>query len=267
MTITKEKFGPWAVILGGSEGIGEHMALMLGKVGINSVLIARKPEALASASEYVRRETGAEVRTLSLDLTSPDMMERVREVTDDIEVGLLVHNVSGGTYFGSFVESPLEVAMNMVMANPIAAVKLCHHFGKPMADRGHGGILFVGSFGGVVGSYFLAAYAAAKAFNQVLSEGLWAELEPRGVNVMSYLIGLTDTPSYRRAGVTDQNDANIGNPITIAEDALLRLSQGEGPICVAPENEEYFKRLYTMSRKESAELKRTFMTKNHPDKK
>lgn len=265
--ITKEKFGPWAVILGGSEGIGEHMALMLGKAGINSVLVARKAEALASASEYVRRETGAEIRTLSLDLTAPDMMEQLRSVTDDIEVGLLVHNVSGGTHFGSLVEQPLQNAMDMILCNPITAVQTCHHFGKRMADRGSGGILFIGSFGGVVGSYFLAAYAAAKAFNQVLSEGLWAELGPRGVNVMSYLIGLTDTPSYRRAGVTDQNQANVGNPITIAEDALKRLSEGEGPICVAPENEAYFKTLYTLSRKESAELKRTYMSKNHPDKK
>lgn len=267
MMITKEKFGPWAVILGGSEGIGEHIALMLGKAGINSVLIARKPEALASASEYVRRETGAEVRTLSLDLSAPDMMEKVRSVTDDIEVGLLVHNISGGQHFGSFVESPLDVAMTMVMANPVAAVKLCHHFGKPMADRGRGGILFIGSFAGCVGSYFLAAYSAAKAFNQTLSEALWAELEPRGVNVLSYVIGLTDTPSYRRAGVVDQNNANVGNPITIAEDAMAKLAEGAGPVCVAPENEEYFKSLYTMSRKESAELKRGFMTKNHPDKK
>ena len=41
--VTKERHGPWALIVGGSEGIGEALAMKLGERGINSVLIARKP--------------------------------------------------------------------------------------------------------------------------------------------------------------------------------------------------------------------------------
>ena len=40
------KYGPWAVIAGGSEGIGPCLAERLAEAGINSVLIARKPEPL-----------------------------------------------------------------------------------------------------------------------------------------------------------------------------------------------------------------------------
>jgi short-subunit dehydrogenase len=37
------KYGPWAVIAGGSEGVGSEFARMLAEDGFNLVLVARKP--------------------------------------------------------------------------------------------------------------------------------------------------------------------------------------------------------------------------------
>lgn len=258
--VSKERYGPWALLLGGSEGIGEHIARRLAAVGINIILVARKPEPLAETSAMLRATYGVEVRTIELDISRPDMLERIREVTDGLEVGFLLHNVSGGQRFGPFVDQPIEPALAMVAANPIATVKLSHHFGAPMAARGRGAILFMGSLGAIVGSYALAAYSASKAFNQVFAEALWAELQPRGVDVLDFLVGLTDTPSYKRSGTSDANSMPLGKPEEIAQLALEQLSNG--PIQVAPENAEYFKSLYAMSRREGAELKRKFMSRN-----
>src|SRR6516162_5632676 len=88
----KERYGPWALIVGGSEGIGDHLARQLGAAGINIILVARKAAALAETSRKVQA-TGAEVRTLQLDIGRADMLERIREVTDGLEIGLLIHNV------------------------------------------------------------------------------------------------------------------------------------------------------------------------------
>ena len=77
------KYGPRAVIAGGSEGIGRCIALDLAKDGINCVLTARKPGPLEEAAAEVRAATGVEVRTLALDLTAPDMLGKVRAATDD----------------------------------------------------------------------------------------------------------------------------------------------------------------------------------------
>jgi len=41
--IDPQYYGPWAVIAGGSEGVGAGFADELSKIGINLVLIARKP--------------------------------------------------------------------------------------------------------------------------------------------------------------------------------------------------------------------------------
>ena len=43
--ITK-KFGPWALIAGASDGLGESFARFLAKQGMNLVLIARRKEKL-----------------------------------------------------------------------------------------------------------------------------------------------------------------------------------------------------------------------------
>jgi short-subunit dehydrogenase len=261
---SKEIYGPWALIVGGSEGIGEHLARKLGAAGINLVLVARKPEPLAETAQKVRDESGVEVRTLQLDIAREDMLERIREATDGLEVGLLVHNVGGGGGMGPFVQQRLDVVMTPLLTNPVAATKLVNHFGRPMAERGRGGILFLGSMAGNAGSYFLAGYSAAKAWVQTFAEALWAELQPRGVHVLVVPIGATDTPARRRSGTVDDDQMPVARPEDVAQQALDQLPNG--PVYVAPENREYFQSLYAMSRREAAELQRDLLTRMLPSK-
>ena len=72
-----EKYGPWAVVAGGSEGVGSAFAHRLADAGINLVLIARKPDPLEDTAQACRAH-GVEVRTLALDLTSPGAVDRIR---------------------------------------------------------------------------------------------------------------------------------------------------------------------------------------------
>jgi short-subunit dehydrogenase len=260
--ISKERYGPWAVIVGGSEGIGEHLALKLGAAGINLVLVARKPAPLLETAQKVRGESGVEVRTLQLDICRDDMLERVREATQGLEVGMLIHNVGGGASFGPFVDSALNAAMTPVLTNCVALTKLVHEFGKPMADRGRGGILIIGSLAGNAGSYFIAGYSAAKAWNQIFAEALWAELQPRGVDVLICPIGAADTPSRRRSGTVDADEMQVARSEDVAQQALEQLPNG--PVYVAPQNVEYFKSLYALSRREAAELQRDLLKRMMP---
>jgi uncharacterized protein len=260
--ITKERYGPWAVIVGGSEGIGEHLARKLGAAGINLVLVARKPEPLAETAQKVHAESRVEVRTLQLDISRDDMLDRIREATDGLEVGLLIHNVGGGASFGPFVEATLAAAMTPVLSNCVALTKLVHQFGKPMADRGRGGILIIGSIAGNAGSYFIAGYSAAKAWNQIFAEALWAEMQPRGVHVLICPIGSADTPSRRRSGTMDADEMLVAKPEDVAQEALDQLPNG--PVYVSPQNVQYFKSLYAMTRREAAELQRDLLKRMIP---
>lgn len=262
MSALKDRYGPWALLVGGSEGIGEHLARKLGAAGINIILVARKPGPLAETAARVRSDSGVEVRTLELDITRDDMLEKVKSVTDDVEVGLLVHNVGGGGGIGFFAEHPLEEVMVAVKANPVALTQLANHFGKQMLRRKRGGILMIGSMAGNAGSYMLSTYSAAKGYNQLLMEALWAELSPEGIDVLAFPIGATDTPSRARSGTQDADEMQVAKPEDIAQQALEQLPNG--PVYVSPENREYFSSLYQLSRKEAAELQRDLLVRMLP---
>src|SRR5260370_9653971 len=83
-----KQYGPWAVIAGGSEGVGAAFARKVAAHGINLLLLARKPQPLVELSKTITRESQVEVRAAPLDLTVPDVLERVRALTDGLEVGL-----------------------------------------------------------------------------------------------------------------------------------------------------------------------------------
>jgi short-subunit dehydrogenase len=206
---------------------------------------------LAETTRNVRAESGVEIRTLQLDISRHDMLDRIREITDGLNVGLLIHNVGGGQGFGPFVDCKIEEVMSAVLTNPVAITRLAHHFGKPMADRGRGGIVMIGSLAGNAGSYFLATYSAAKAYNQIFMEALWAELQPRGVDVLALPLGAADTPSRARSGTMDADE------MPVAQQVLDQLPHG--PVYVLPENAAYFDALCSKPRQEAAELQRDLL--------
>lgn len=67
-----DRYGPWALIAGGSEGTGEAFARRLAAEGINLVLLARRQVPLDSLAADVRAEHNVEVRTASVDLGDAD---------------------------------------------------------------------------------------------------------------------------------------------------------------------------------------------------
>ena len=115
--IEPERYGPWAVIAGGSEGIGACIAGELAQAGINLVLVARKPEPLEEVAANLRQASAIEVRTLALDLTEAAMLEKVRAVTDDIDVGLLVYNAGASHRTGPYIDWPIEDVIKVIRLN------------------------------------------------------------------------------------------------------------------------------------------------------
>ena len=74
----------------------------------------------------------------------------------------------------------------------------------------------------------MAVYAGTKAFDLCLAEGLWAELKPHGVNVLSLMLGRTDTPAHRQnlAKRGQAVPANLADPEQVVRDGLARLPFG-----------------------------------------
>jgi short-subunit dehydrogenase len=77
------------------------------------------------------------------------------------------------------------------------------------------------------GSGYVATYAAAKAFEIALCEGLHWELSREGIDVLCAVAGLTDTPAMRRSGLSFTAAAARGfvpmSPTEVARGALAQL--------------------------------------------
>jgi uncharacterized protein len=247
--ITREQYGPWAVIAGGSEGVGRCFARRLARVGINLVLIARKPAPLMETAQEIEQESDVQVRTLQIDLTQPDMLERIRVITDGLDVGLLIYNAGAAQGPKLLLEQSADEALSVVRLNVVGQTRLAQHFGRSMVQRGRGGILLVSSMAGVAGCYSLATYSASKAYTQSFGESLWAELQPHGVDVLVLMLARTRTPALARTEIAQGGLA--ADPDDMAEQGLAHLA--DGPVHVPPHLLQAFQHLSAMPRREATE--------------
>lgn len=228
------RYGPWAVIAGGSEGVGAEFADQLAAAGFNLVLIARKPEPLERTADVCRRR-GVDVRTLAIDLTSPDAVDAVAAATSDVEVGLLIYNAGANTCSEQFLDGALDDFQRVIDLNVGTMLAMVQHFGRPMRDRRRGGILMVGSMAGYLGSMRHTVYGGVKAFGRVFAESLWLELRDYDVHVLELVLGVTRTPAMERVGLNfDVPGMRVAEPADVAREGLEQLA--DGPVHVAGGN-------------------------------
>jgi short-subunit dehydrogenase len=238
--------------------VAASFAHKLAAVGINLVLVARRSEPLEKLSQEVRNTCGVKVRTLSLDLKRPDMLDRIREVTDDIEVGLLIFNAGEmDSVIGPFLDRALKDVIAAIQVTAIGQTTLAHHFGSRMVARGRGGIILIGSLSGNAGTPTMTTYCAAKAYSQILAESLWCELKPHGIDVLSVLAGMTDTPARAR-WLPPASAAPLSTADDVAEQALDNLANG-GPVYVPPLFAQMFQFLCSTDRRQIAEVMQASM--------
>ena len=227
--IAPEKYGPWAMVLGASEGIGEAFVRQIAAAGINVVLVSRRQSVLdalaASLPDTVQH------RTLAVDLTADDAVDQLIAATDDIEVGLVVYNAGADTMAVKFHDRSLDEVMHLVKLNVVTPTKLCHQVGAQMRARKRGGIILLGSMAGLAGTGWVATYSATKAYDQMLAEGLWRELKADGVDVMVLVAGATATPAHDRMGAKVTKEYPPMDPADVAREGLAAL--GSGPLHVA----------------------------------
>jgi uncharacterized protein len=192
------KYGPWALVAGASDGVGAAFAEGIAERGVNVVLLARRQPLLDEVAAGIAERTGAQTRTLAIDLASSDASTRVATATADLEIVFLVYCAGADPNFEPFLANSIETAEAMVRRNCTVPMQLCHHFAAPMVQRGRGGIVLFGSGAGLAGGPNMVAYGATKAFDMVFTEALWSELHDKGVDVLGLILGKTNTPALRK---------------------------------------------------------------------
>jgi short-subunit dehydrogenase len=217
-----QRYGPWAIVAGASEGIGAEIARSLAARGLSLVLVARREGPLLEIANELTARHGVKVRHLALDLAAEDTVARIDAATRDLDVGLVVSNAALALV-APFLRAPLADLLRTIDVNCRSPLALSHVFGQRFATRGRGGILVLSSLAGLYGGPFVATYAASKAFSILLAESLSAELAPLGIDVSVCVAGPTVTPTY-----ASQQPSKFPRPMparAVAETALSGLGR------------------------------------------
>ena len=222
-----EKYGPWALVAGASDGIGLAFSKRLAGEGLKLILVSRSQQKLDKAAAEVRA-LGAECITVSADLSLPGGADKAIAGAGDREVGLVVTNAGADSINMTFLDADVAAWEGLATMNVATKLRFAHHYGRQMRDRGRGGMILINSGACYSGMFGLAAYCASKGFVLNFSEGLWAELRHHGIDVLTMVLGQTDTPSYRATLEKSGQPLpdNWADPNDVAATALAQLPHG-----------------------------------------
>jgi short-subunit dehydrogenase len=213
------RYGPYALVTGASEGIGQAVAEELAQAGINVLLVARREDVLHKLAQQLESQYGVLCPVIAADLSKSEDIEKMFFITDQLDIGLVVCNVGFGTA-GNFLDSDLAVEMNMLHVNCAALVSMTHHMGRQLKARGRGGIILLSSVVAMQGVPRSAHYAATKAYVQSLGEALQEEWKESGVDLLIVAPGPVATGFASRSKMQMGKTAT---PQVVAQESLAAL--------------------------------------------
>lgn len=199
----------YALITGASSGIGQAMARLIAREGLDIGLVARRGDRLRALADELSAH-GAAVDVFAADLSAPRAGERLalRVAEQHRQVDVLINN-AGVTLAKSFSATGLceqQAFVELTIQTPVA---LTHAFLPAMLARGYGRIINIGSITALSsGGRGNTLYPAGKSFLLKFSQSLSAEVKPRGVLVSAVLPGFVATEFRHANGLAlDRGDA------------------------------------------------------------
>lgn len=184
---------PFALVTGGSQGIGRAIALALAGQGMGLLLVARRQEPLDFAVRDAR-QLGVTAEGRAMDLLDDDDRERLIAEIDGRPSGLDVLVHSAGTIARDDVaNASLDDFDRQYEANLRAPFALTKGL-LPSLGRARGQIVFVSSSAALVARANAGQYAATQAGLRALATALRDEVNSDGIRVTTVFPGRTATP-------------------------------------------------------------------------
>jgi len=189
----------FAIVTGASTGIGLEIAKLAAKDGYDLLVAADTP--LVDATQGLQG-LGVEVRSVEVDLSTFEGVERLLAAADGRQVDVLVANAGHGLGRAFLEQEPADWR-HVIDTNITGTVYLIQKVARDMVARNDGRILIVGSIAGHIAGAFQAVYNGTKAFIDSFSDALGNELKDTEVTLTCLKPGATDTAFFARADMLD----------------------------------------------------------------
>ena len=178
--------GKVAVVMGGTGGIGEIMAIGLAGQGAKVVVAGRNQTKLEAIVRKIRSETTSEAAGFFVDITDKQSVAKLAEqVVAKFETVDILVNSQGLNVKRAAVGFPAEDWDQMFDVNVKGTMLACSEFGKIMVEKKKGKVINLSSVRGVRATLWGGneGYCATKGAVDMITRSLASEWAPYNINV------------------------------------------------------------------------------------
>lgn len=228
-TYMKEIFsleGQYAMVTGGSSGIGRGIARSLANMGAIVTVLGRNQEELKKTEELIRTDGGI-CRSFQVDNADREAVEKFFREYREQENGLDIFVANAGINIrGEFLDTSYEDMERLLDVNYKGTVYGLKEAGSWMKDQGRGNIVIISSVNGVSAMPNLAVYSSIKYALEGLTRAMAASLGPYGIRVNSCAPGVIQSkinekiyadPAKRQAKIDNIPLGKLGEPQDIGD--------------------------------------------------
>jgi uncharacterized protein len=199
--------GKYALVAGGSKGIGYAIAEALAKRDFNLILIARHYDSLYAAKQRLERAYGVHVELLVYDLSEPASAPAIADWCKQRNIPLkMLCNVAGLGGIGDFPQLSLDSLRYMVDLNVGSAMALSLLLIPLLEKNAPAYILNVASMAGLAPIPSKNMYSATKSAVIFFSYSLRYQLKPKKISVSCLAPG----PVFTKPEIKKQTIRTLG---------------------------------------------------------
>jgi uncharacterized protein len=227
VTVPSDSLKPWALVAGGSKGIGYGISEALAKRGYNLILIARHLDTLQAAKSKLETKYKVQVEILTLDLSLDSSATVIAKWCTERNIRLKVLcNVAGVGGANDYLSLSLDSLRYMVRLNVESCMAVSLMLLPLLEKNAPSYILNVASMAGFAPIPIKNMYSATKSAVVFFSYSLRYQLKGKHISVSCLCPG----PVYTKPEIVKDTKAKLGwfgnqmalDPGTVGEVAVKK---------------------------------------------
>jgi NAD(P)-dependent dehydrogenase (short-subunit alcohol dehydrogenase family) len=227
--------GSWAVVTGGSKGLGWAMAHGLASAGANLLLVSRHASEVETKAQILRDSFGVDARGFQADVTDATQIEQLKDycLSECNTPSILINN-AGINIRGPIDELSHEEFQRVLRTNVEGPWLMTRAFIPSMKEQRYGRIVNVASTLGLVGLANRTPYTSSKGAIVQMTRAMALEFAPWNITCNAICPGPFLTEMNMPISETPDAKTNIVGATAMNRWGQLREIQGAAIYLCSP---------------------------------